>query len=397
MVGAAIICQFVSMSVGQAIVGIFMEPVTNSLGWAVWQYTLGPSLSIGVGALAGLYAGPIIDQRGPRLLIIVGAFITAFCCYGLSQQTHLWQFLVLYMLGGLCGWTLYGPLVVNASLVKWFIHRRGWALAIGSMGISLGGLVTPLAMTSIVDTQGWQFGYSVLAIFVMVTVLPLAFVMRRTPEDYGLVPDGKPSMTTRSASQQETPSLTRAVAIRTRSFWLLVLGFGFNAAALMSVLVHAIPFATDASFTRQTAALALTVNGLGNLSSKLVWGYTLQHIKARRLVMTAYSMSAFGVAQMVYAAITGSTLFLFTGFFCYGFGFGGTIPLSEYLWASYFGRAHIGAIRGVGQPLTMIGAVFGPILVGLWYDYAQSYQLAFFTIIGVYLAGGLLILISREP
>ena len=186
-------------------------------------------------------------------------------------------------------------------------------------------------------------------------------------------------------------------AMRTRSFWLLVLGFGLNLTALSSVLVHAIPFATDAGFLRQTAALALTVNGLGNLISKAVWGYGLQRVQPRRLVLTAFSLAALGVGLMLQAAAIHSTALLFLGAFFYGFGFGGTIPLSEYLWATYFGRAHIGAIRGIGQPLMTLGPMVGPVLVGVWYDIAQRYQPAFMAIIGLYLAGGLLIWISRAP
>ena len=176
-----------------------------------------------------------------------------------------------------------------------------------------------------------------------------------------------------------------------------MVGFGLNLAALSSVLFHAIPFATDADFTRSVAAVALTVNGLGNLLSKAVWGYSLQRIDPKRLVVTAFSVSSLGVSLMVLATTVGQEAILFLGFFLYGFGFGGTIPLGEFLWASYFGRAYIGAIRGISQPLTIIGPTLGPVLVGLWYDYAQSYQLAFLIVIVVYLLGAVLVWISRKP
>ena len=401
IVAGAIVCQSVFMSVGQVVVGVFMQPVTTELGWPVWQYTLGPSLAVGLGALAGIYAGPIVDRRGPRGLMWLGAVVSALCFYGLSQQGQLWIYLTLYIVAGLFGWNLFGPLVINATLVKWFVRKRGWALAIGSVGISLGGLIAPLTITAVVDTYGWRVGYDVLALFVLVTVIPIAFLMRRMPEDYGLAPDGDTAgrETTESSRSplHALPSLTRGEALRTRSFWLLVVGFTFYQAALFSVLVHAIPFATDAAFTRQSAALALTVNGLGNLLSKAVWGYSLQRVEARRLLLVASTVAALGVGFMLAAVAAGSLTLLFVGFFCYGFGFGGTIPLGESLWAAYFGRAHIGAIRGVAQPLTIIGPVFGPILVGLWYDFAQTYQPAFAAIIGVYFVGGLLIWISREP
>ena len=100
---------------------------------------------------------------------------------------------------------------------------------------------------------------------------------------------------------------------------------------------------------------------------------------------------------MLASAGMGQTAILFAGFFLYGFGFGGTIPLGEFLWASYFGRAHIGAIRGVGMPMTTLGAMLGPVLIGLWFDYSGTYQPGFLAIVGLYLGGAMLIGLLKKP
>ena len=99
--------------------------------------------------------------------------------------------------------------------------------------------------------------------------------------------------------------------------------------------------------------------------------------------------------MMLLAASTGEPALLFAGFFCYGFGFGGTIPIKESLWVSYFGRAHIGAVRGIAQPLSIIGPTIAPVLVGVAYDLRGNYSLAFLGIIAIYLLASLLVGISR--
>ena len=389
------------MSLSHVIIGVFMRPMIDDLGWAVWQFTLGSSMSVIAGAISGVMVGQIVDNKGPQFLIRVGALVSASCLCLLGLQSNHFVFLVLYIIGGLSGWNLFGSLVVNATLSKWFVKRRGWALAIGSAGISLAGLITPFTMTVMVDSLGWRIAYGVLAGFTIILVAPIASIMRRTPEDYGMEPDGYTNLSSPAVKMSpiasKTVGFTRAKAIATKGFWLLIIGFSLNQSALTSVLVHAIPFATKAGFSRSAAAIALTINGFGNLASKAFWGYALQRAEPRRLVILAYLLSSLGVGLMLIAATHEEVSILNIGFLLYGFGFGGTIPLSEFLWAKYFGGAHIGAIRAAGYPITTFGTALAPVLVGYWFDVSGTYEPAFLTIIGAYLIGAVIVSASREP
>ena len=400
IVAGALVGQFTWMGVGPAVVGVFLLPVVNDLGWQVWQFTLGTTLAAAGGALSGILAGEVVDRYGPRPLMLLGAAVTTVCFVGLSLQSNLWIFLALYAITGFAGWTLFGPLVVNAAVSKWFITQRGWALSIGSIGVSLAGMISPVTVTFIVDTWNWRGGYAALAAFVTLAIAPAAFVMRRMPEDYGMRPDGDgPGTGTQAAetpSGFEPHSLTRSQALRTSGFWLLTLGFTLNYTAMSAILVHAIPFATEAGFSRAIASAALAVNGVGNLASKGFWGYGLQRFDARLLAATAYTISATGVALMVLSGVTGQGAILFPGFFLYGFGFGGTIPLSEFLWARYFGREHIGAIRGIGNPIAVAGTGLGPVLAGAWFDLSGAYYPAFIAAIVVYISAAATVGASRS-
>ena len=275
--------------------------------------------------------------------------VSSLCVWGLALQSSLWVFWSLCVLNGLLGWSFFGPVVVSSTLSKWFVRKRGWALAIGSSGVSLAGLITPLAMTAVVAWSGWRGGYMALALFVAVTIIPVALIMRRQPEDHGLLPDGdstNPETSGLSADRSfsNERSLTLGHAVRTRAFWQLTVGFGLNQAALMTILIHAFPFVTESGFDRNVAAIGLSINGFGNLVSKVVWGWGLGRFSPRLLVPVAFGISATGVTLILTARSLELGALLMVGFFFYGFGFGGTIPLSEFTWARYFGRGHIGAI-----------------------------------------------------
>ena len=397
-------CQFTFLSVGQVIFGVLMRPVIDEMGWQVWQFTLGASMGTAGGALSGIIAGPVLDRHGPRPILLLGAVVCSLCLWGLAVQSSLWAFWALSIMSGLLGWTFFGPVVVSSTLNKWFVLKRGWALAIGSSGISFAGLITPLAMTAIVGWVGWRGGYGAMAVFVAVAIIPLAMISRRRPEDHGLLPDGanpdsprsNPAGSPGSAASDES-SLTVGQAVRTLPFWQLVVGFGLNQAALMSVLIHAFPFVTEAGFERSVAAAGLSINGLGNLVSKLAWGWGLSRIDSRILVAAAFGCSAIGVSLILVAGNLGIGPLLMLGFSLYGFGFGGTIPLSEFTFARYFGRDHIGAIRGIGNPPILMISAIAPVMVGVWFDVKGDYRAAFGVLILLYILAAALIGISKPP
>ena len=313
IVVGAVVAQFAAMGAGGGIAGVFLRPMTEDLGWTAAEYTLGGSSAFLLGGVAGFLIGPFVDRYGARPLMLAGACIYAAAFLAMSRVEELWQFVALSMIAGGAGLSMVGPLVVNATLSKWFVVRRGWAIALGSSGISFAGLIMPLTMTRIVDSAGWRDAYAILAVVVFAIVVPVALVMRRQPEDYGLLPDGlEPGATAdidrlaaEAQARDAANSYTRGEALRTPAIWLLVVGYGLNILALSAVLVHAIPFMTDNGFTRAEAALALAVNGGANLSSKFVWGYCLQRVHARYLSATALSISATGVVTMLVAAQAG--------------------------------------------------------------------------------------------
>ena len=165
----------------------------------------------------------------------------------------------------------------------------------------------------------------------------------------------------------------------------------------MAVLIHSFPFVTESGFDRNVAAIGLSINGFGNLVSKAAWGLGLSRFSPRLLVPVAFGISATGVIFILTAGSLEFRALLMVGFFFYGFGFGGTIPLSEFTWARYFGRRHIGAIRGAGNPPTLLMHAVAPVLVGLWFDVTGAYHWAFVAIIALFFVAASLVAASKAP
>jgi hypothetical protein len=88
---------------------------------------------------------------------------------------------------------------------------------------------------------------------------------------------------------------------------------------------------------------------------------------------------------------------MYAAIFTMGVGVGGVITLQETVWADYFGRLTLGAVRSVGRPFTIVFSAGGPVLAALAYDLRQSYEVAFLVFIASYLLAAVMILLTPTP
>tara|TARA_S200000501_G_scaffold321065_1_gene316311 strand:- start:821 stop:1525 length:705 start_codon:yes stop_codon:yes gene_type:complete len=204
--------------------------------------------------------------------------------------------------------------------------------------------------------------------------------MRRTPEDYGLRPDGRSNQDyrkglTKKATIDFNRSLTRRQALKSRTFYSLVIAFTLFTVTIHVMLLQTVPFMTDAGYDRTTAALMITTISVPAMLAKPVWGWLIDGLQKPRLLAAASSVtSASALFIIVYAANINQLDLLIAGFLLLGLGWGGMIPLQEVIWASFFGRRHIGAVRGAALPFMICLGSIAPIATSYYYDMCGNYD-----------------------
>ena len=190
IVAVALIVQCLSVGVSAFAGGVFLKPMAADLHWSRQDFSAVQTVTSVVTGLIGFVVGGLIDRRGPRLLMIIGAIISgsALCLTAAVQEP--WHFYLVRGIAQTIGMAMVGNLVVNVTLARWFVVRRGTAIAMASIGFSLGGLLLSPLMSSWIQSYGWRETWIILGCLTWAIVIPCAFVMRRSPEDYGLSPDG---------------------------------------------------------------------------------------------------------------------------------------------------------------------------------------------------------------
>lgn len=404
IVGVALVAQFVAMGTQTYASTVFLKPMTQDLGWTRSQFSAVQTVSTVVMGIAGFVIGALIDRRGPRPLMLIGGIVCGAALVATSRVEELWQFYVARGVAQTIGAALIGNLVVNVTISKWFIARRGMAVAIASAGVSLGGVLMTPMVSFVVDGWGWRDAWIVLGILVWALMIPSAFIIRRAPEDHGLQPDGLSAdraaalaATKRRLSAATEVQWLRHEAVRTKTIWLIIFAYGIANIGIGALLLHLVPFLTDHGWSKSQASWLYSIQAWVALLSKPAWGVLMDRFHPRYLSAFGFVVAAAGVMTILGAAQSDSWLLMAFALAVWGLGIGGAIPLQETVWANYFGRQHLGQIRAVAMPFSILFGAGGPLLAGELYDRSGSYGFAFVLFAIFWLIGFALILMARPP
>ena len=133
-----------------------------------------------------------------------------------------WPFFIIYMGMISIGFQMGFISSMHAVANLWFIRYRTRAMSFFSSSLRLGNALFAPVLGLIVAGYSWRYGSVFSAVVVLAIALPLAVLIRRSPESKGLLPDGdkpgeKPKEEARTkpaAVQQTTVDFTLKESLR---------------------------------------------------------------------------------------------------------------------------------------------------------------------------------------
>ena len=354
---------------GQTIgVSVVLDPIIDELG-------LGRSVvsaTYTAGTLAGSLwlaaVGRRIDRYGPRRSVAVIATAFALACAAFGLVGGVVGLVVGFTLIRGLGQGALGLVSVHA-VNSWFVRRRGLAMGLAGFGFAIATALVPPRFQQLVDAIGWRWSYVVAGAVVAAVMVPVGWAFfRDRPEAYGLQPDGTTPSTVEPVVEVD---YELAQARRTLTFWLYVTG-GFLTAALGTALVfHHFSIMAANGLERDVAASLFVPFGFVLAGSGLVTGYLIDRVPPRFLLSAALALMAGALVGapgvddprtlLVYGVVLGTMQ-------------GMSQALQTTVYAHYFGRLHIGAIKGLSTTILVAGTSVGPLLVALGFDAAGDYR-----------------------
>ncbi|HAY8925067.1 TPA: MFS transporter [Shigella boydii] len=320
-------------------------------------------LSLGL-AISSSVAGKLQERFGVKRVTMASGILLGL---GFFLTAHSDNLMMLWLSAGVLVGLADGAgyLLTLSNCVKWFPERKGLisAFAIGSYG--LGSLGFKFIDTQLLETVGLEKTFVIWGAIALVMIVFGATLMKDAPK--------QEVKTSNGAVEKD---YTLAESMRKPQYWMLAVMF---LTACMSGL-YVIGVAKDiaqslAHLDVVSAANAVTVISIANLSGRLVLGILSDKIARIRVITIGQVISLVGMAALLFAPLNAVTFF--AAIACVAFNFGGTITVFPSLVSEFFGLNNLAKNYGVIYLGFGIGSIFGSIIASLFGGFYVTFYVIF--------------------
>ena len=348
----------------------FFDPLIKEFGWSYTQVSFAASLR---GMEMGLFApliGFLVDRLGSRKVIFSGVITV---CLGLlllsftrSLAMFYGAFLLLAFGSGGC------TSVVTMSVVaNWFDKNVGKALGVMASGFGASGLIVPIIVW-LIEVYNWRSTLMILGLGTLVLGIPLSFVIRNKPEQYGYFPDGR--LTSDPVLQKKIrppEDVSFREVLKNRAFLLLNFTEAIRMMTVSTVATHVMPYLSSVGISRSKAGLVAAAIPLFSIIGRLALGWMGDIFEKRYVLALAFGLMSAGLLVFCYVQVE---WVIFPFLLLFPPSFGGTMVLRGSILREYFGRGSFGKMLGIVMGSASIGGIIGPTLAGWVFDSVGSYQ-----------------------
>ncbi len=357
---------------------VFTLPMEVELGWTRAQTSGAFSLALLISGLAALPVGRLVDARGARLPMSIASAVGALLVLAWSYVDSL---PALYLVQAGIGLAMAGSLydVAFTVIAVWFRRDRIRAmLAVTVVGGLASTIFIPLA-TALVEGLGWRAALRVLALVLATTAVPLhAFVVRRSPAQLGLEPDG--ARVDPADSLEREPAMRAGDAFRSSVFWWFTAAFGLDRFAMVAIAAHSVPLLLERGYSPGLVASVAGSIGLLQVLGRVL--FTPASDRARLVSLTVLIFVVRAASLLGLLLVPGvAGLWIFAGLF--GLANGATTLARAGLVAETFGATSYGSISGGMTAAFALAQTVAPLAVGSLRLASGDYGLALWLLLAL--------------
>ena len=361
--------------------GVMVEPLHTEFGWSIGTVSAAIAVNLALFGLTAPFAAALMERFGVRQVVSV-ALVTVAVGAGLTVfMTASWQLVLLWGVVVGLGTGSMALALVATVVGRWFVARRGLVTGVLTAANATGQLIFLPVLAHVVEDSGWRAASVTVSVAALVVVPIVWFLLRNRPSDVGVLPYGGTEADVVEPLRSGAAKLaveTLFAATRSRTFWLLVVGFLICGATTNGLVQsHFVPAAHDHGMPATTAASLLAIVGIFDIAGTIFSGWLTDRVDPRLLLVAYYTLRGASLFLLVplFGSDLNASMFAFVIF--YGLDWVATVPPTMALCRAAFGaRAPI--VFGWVFASHQLGAAAAALVAGLVRDALGSYDLAWY-------------------
>lgn len=370
--------------------GLFIEPLEQEFGWSRVAITSGLTIVSAVVVVFAPFSGVFIDRWGARRVAVPGLVLYCLALAGLSfagpEIWSWWGLWVFVAFGALCTQAA----VWTSAVASRFDRSRGLAMAITLCGAGIGSALVPILANQYIDQFGWRGAYVALGATAALA-LPLVVLFFHDAVDKSRRSGGSATR-----DRDALPGISVRTAMLSTRFLRLAFISLAVVTAMTSMLVHFVPMMTAKGLSKDAAAAAAGLIGIGSITGRLAGGFFLDRVSGALVGAVAFSLPIIVAISLLGYEGDGTAAFALA--FLLGLSLGGEVDVIAYLTTRYFGLKNFGTLFATIIALQTLALGIGPLIAGYVYDRFGEYDPLLIGIVPVFvLSAGLIATLGPYP
>lgn len=345
--------------------GVFLPVLAEAFGWSRGAVSLALSINMILGGLAAFGVASIADRHRPSGVLALTVLIGAAGLMLTSRIEALWHLYLSYgVLVGIGFSSIY--VLTTATVSRWFLTRRGLALAVVLSAFNLGWLLGGPLTAWLIEQWGWRTAYVVLGFAVAGIGVPASLCVRYPEHASPARDEPRPAPVAVGESFRS--------ALRDPRLWQIEAGWFLTGLVFMMVTAHAVPFAKDLGLPLERAAFLLTAYGIGAAVGRIVAGIIADRFGTGITMYACVGLQLISLGVLISGPPAWALTVVLVAF---GIGAAGADNAVVKVVPEVFGVAALASVMSVLSLGWRTGAALGPAGAGFLYDLTHSYTLPF--------------------
>ncbi len=376
----------------------FFDPIAKETGWSHTQISIAASLRGVESAIFAPITGFLVDRFGPKRLMFFGVLIMGSGVILLSQVNSLSIFYFAFILVAI-GTSAASATVMTTAVANWFRRDIGKALAITLCGMGASGLLIPVVVW-LIEVFQWRTTFIIIGVGMWLICVPLTFIIKDKPEQYGYLPDGESISRQGLCTDHNRVKGTQGEKVgfeegfRSRALWMLSLAELIRSIITQAVSIHIMPYLSSVGMPRQVAALLAGSIPLLSIIGRISGGWIGDILDKKYVMAGSYFLAGIGLFALSHTQQLPWLMVVFLVF--YPLLWGAQVLRGSFA-REYFKRSTFGKMTGIMVGLGSIGGISGPFVAGWSFDTLGSYQLIWQILAYTSLIGVVLIFAIKPP